>query len=299
MAARVAVPTDFHTDDPRQLRVDLEKLARAVKALDVAVQGTPSPSTNPAQDTLMTRDGRVEWASRALVPHAVGQSTLGLWQLRGVGVGQLTDTSGNGFDLAVEAGTERYTYIHKGLGGVYLDGATTLWRSAADAALRHTGDMTFMCFLVLHAMVNNGAIFSHANPGETANDNWQYGAYYGTAPNLLWLQESGAGTDAHAVGGFPVANMFAPLHQVIHVAWTRIGGVVTTYLDGSLWGSVSGALTTPTGGTAGRFRLFGDGSANRLTGVMASARLQAVGLTPTQIKAERNRAFGDAFGRIS
>ncbi len=70
----VAVPTDFNTDDPVQLRVDLEKLARAVQAVsraaeDRAAVWPPKGGINRADaDVELGKTARFATASAALLP---------------------------------------------------------------------------------------------------------------------------------------------------------------------------------------------------------------------------------------
>lgn len=71
----VAVPTDFHTDDPGQLRVDLEKLARAVKALDQRLderepRWTPTDVRRVASDVEFGQAARFSAAVAARLPIA-------------------------------------------------------------------------------------------------------------------------------------------------------------------------------------------------------------------------------------
>lgn len=226
--------------------------------------------------------------------HPLTPDTLGLWQLT---QRSKADSSPNGRDLTVETGTERYSYISGTLGGFYFDGLTTLWYNVADAALRLTGDLTFMCLFMLEAVTAGAHWFSHSGSfaSELAADNQLFGLRYHptTQPTVSWLQESGAGVDAFK----DFANNFAPLGQVAHIAARRTSGVVRLDLHGRIWGTVSAALTTPTDGSGGRFRLGGD-SATRIKGVMASAQLINRSLSDAEVMAARNYTLGGAQGYI-
>lgn len=224
--------------------------------------------------------------------HANTAGTVGLWQLD---VQTMADSSGNGFDLTVETGTERYTYVSGTQGGFYFDGSTALWHDVGEAGLRILGDLTFECLVILHAYTNGAYFFSHLAVGETEADNQLYGLSFtaATAPSLQWLHEHDAGVNELYSG----TNSFMALNQLSHMAVTRVGGVITTYLNGRIWGTPSSVLAAPTDGSSGRFRLGGN-NANRITGVMASAKLMASGLSAAEVMAERNYTLGGAQGYI-
>jgi len=57
----VAVGTDFHTDDPAQLKADLEKLARAVRTLSRELE-TKVPSWEP-NSTILRADADVSFGT--------------------------------------------------------------------------------------------------------------------------------------------------------------------------------------------------------------------------------------------
>lgn len=240
-------------------------------------------------------DGTAWWVrepAARVQAHSTSFQPLGLWQMT---QRSLVDSSGNSRTLAVETGTERYTYLSGTLGGFYGDGSTALWYNTADAALRLTGDMTFECLFVLETVTAGAYWFSHTASGETEATNQLYGLAYNSvsSPAIAWIQENGAGVNSTYSG--PSYFMFPG--QLVHMAITRISNVIQPYLNGRVFGTASSALTTPTGGGDGRFRLFGD-AATRIRGVMASAKLIGSGLTAAQIMTERNYCLGGAQGYI-
>lgn len=241
-------------------------------------------------------DGAKWWVKepRARVRrHDTTHSPLGLWQFDTFSTAG-EDTSGNGLDLTVEAGTKRTIHVFPGVEGIYLDGSTSWYESTGASSLELTGDMTFEALCIVQTASNNDPFFTHQASGETEATNQLYGLKYDTAPAVLWLQESGAGVNAtHAVG-----NAMMMPGQLCHMAVTRTSGVVQAYLNGRRWGSASSALTTPTGGGSGNFRLGSDATPEYFHGAFASVKLIGSALSAAQVRAEYNRTMGPAFGFV-
>lgn len=247
-------------------------------------------------------DGTAWWVRepRARVqPHSTSYSPLGLWQFSatttGGGTG-LTDSSGNGYDLTLENGTQRYAHITQTMQGLYLDGLSNVLLNSAEANFRITGDLTAeMIFLHLAPAVNNTYWFSHEANGELEADNILYGlGYFGAAPTVGWFQESGVGVDRTATP----ANIGPTPGVLCHWAVTRTSDVVRIYNNGHQWGSASATLTTATGGTNGRFRIGGLAASGRIIGVVSSFKLLTRALTETEIRGEYNYTMGGAFGYL-
>ena len=218
---------------------------------------------------------------------------LGLWQFSADSL--LTDSSGNSYTLTVETGTERYTRINTHLHAFFFDGATSLWHNAAVAALRITGDVTFMCLWVLDTAVALAPWVSHlaSGEGEAQNILYRFGFTSGTY-GTQWLTESGAGVDS----SYSIDSHMSPPGQLCHVAVTRTSDVIQMYQQGRTFGDASTALTTPTGGADGRHRLGSTGSTH-IRGAMASAVLYNRALSAQEIRDEYHYTMGQAHGFIT
>jgi hypothetical protein len=225
--------------------------------------------------------------------HDTTYSPVGLWQLDG----DLTDSSGNGRDLSLEGGTTRWTHLAPDLRGFFFDGATRLSRSATDAALQLTGDLTFEALVTFDRHDSESqAIMSWHDLGETEATNTLYSfRTVGVGNSLEWVSESGAGVNATYTATTGVDRGI-----IHHVAVVRESDVLKFYLNGELY-ETSGSLTTPTGGSSGRFALGGfyNFAGNEHFGGIASAKLIDRALTAAEVISEYNRTVGAAFPRAA
>jgi hypothetical protein len=225
--------------------------------------------------------------------HGLEHSPVGLWQFQG----DLTDSSGNGYDLEIGAGTEQYVDLSSTIQALDLDGSTYARLAAFAAALAITGDMTIEALVSwqidgpgvgVNTSISGPPICAHGASGEAQADNNLY--TFGPKPGggLKWLSESGNGTNAiYEQAGTQPAQVLA------HVAATRESDVVTFWWNGTPAGQ-SGTLTTPTGGGSGRFVVgaLSNGSSENPTMLISSLKLIASALTPAQIRAEFVRTLG-------
>lgn len=230
----------------------------------------------------------------AIAQHDTTYSPVGLWQLDG----DLTDSSGNDYDLTVGSGTEQYAPLSSSLNGFHFDGATYLVHNVEVAGLRLTGDMTIECLVKwlvdrpgygVNNTTTSPSLVAHGTGGETEATNTVYA--FGPHPStggLTWVSESGAGSNAQYS-----ADVEVPTGVWHHMAAVRDSNVVSFYMDGALLGS-SSTLTTPSGGASGRFVLgaLANGSSENPTCVMASVKLIGSALTAAQVKAEYQRTLG-------
>lgn len=221
--------------------------------------------------------------------HDNTHSPVALWQLDE----SLTDVSGNGLNLTVESGTERYTELVPGLRGFFFDGDTGLWRSAATAALQISGPMTVEFVGVFTNFVVDKPFVSHGASGETIANNYLY--YFGSVGTgfgmrSYWEEAAGANVE------YTTPHMF-PLGTPCHLALRRGASNATSFfVNGVQIGTTSGVLTSPVDGTSGRFRMGRDDLGASLFGAMASVKIVASALTADQIKAEYNRTLGPLLG---
>jgi hypothetical protein len=223
--------------------------------------------------------------------HDLTHSPVGLWQLNG----GLTDSSGNGFTLTVESGTERYSQLPGGIQGFYFDGSTNLYRSAAEATLRILGDMTIelLCEWIDSppgtSPNSNVVVVTHvglqASSLEVENTLYRLGA----APTLglRYFAEQGAG------GSILHDTVDGAGQSLQHIAMVRSSDDVTFYLNGQALSATSTTLAAPTGGGNGRFRI---GAAQGLVGpckaVVSSVKVVASALTAQQVADEYGRTLG-------
>lgn len=239
-------------------------------------------------------DGSGWWSKEPMARvrgHDLRRNPVGLWQF---GHGSLADSSDNGFDLTVETGTERYAYLTPTLGGFLFDGSTSLWYDVSESKLRITGDMTFQCLWVMHAVVNNAALISHEASGELEAQNSLYLFGTQTYPAWQFFTESGAGVNSSHTGTFG----HWVIGQLTHITVTRTSNVVRLYLNGRQHGTASSALTTPTGGSDGRLRI-GSSLTTRVSGVMASAALIDSALSSDEIVSDYHHCMGLPFGFLN
>lgn len=209
----------------------------------------------------------------------------GLWNFNET----LDDSSGNGFTLT---GSPVYREMWPGLIG--LVGGTPS-RPGFDTLLAITGDITIEAICVMRTAPTNGQIcnFSGSGASETAPNNFLYTISLLTQDVLQWFHETGAGSDLSFNSTGHVKALPA-LGVPFEVVGRRAGGVVTWFINGVQLGTSSSALTAPTDGSAGFFKL----RAGTNPPEIASLKVVASALTNNQIAAEYNRTLGPAFGPL-
>jgi hypothetical protein len=220
--------------------------------------------------------------------HDTTFSPSALWQLNET----LSDTSGNGFDLAITGGPiTQYADIYPSRKGLYLlAGATLAHTTTVPAGLQISGDITVEC-LVDFTLRNVGRPFFGCDGSvASSTNNRLYGVEFDSSGFPKWTQQHG--TQDSTGGAFVCSNMFPP--ELCHFAVTRISNVVQFYCNGLPLGSPSGTLTAPTGGGSSVFHL-GQGATAACEGIVRSLKIIATGLSAAQVKAEYNRCLGTVF----
>jgi hypothetical protein len=189
----------------------------------------------------------------------------------------LTDSSGNGLDLSLGAGAERYTNVN-GLRSVKMDGNSYFRFTPGSTALEITGDITIQLLLTTDEHVGTGYMLSYAGGGDAENVNALFsGRVASASEHYQWFSESGAGVDASYGAWAGTGN------QNIHlVTFVRESDVVTLYIDGAERGS-SGALATPTGGTSSFLDIGAFDGTNIYRGTIACVKIVDSALTATQV----------------
>jgi hypothetical protein len=238
--------------------------------------------------------------------HTADANTVGLWH----GFGNLNDSSGNGFNLTIAAGTERYGGIGYGLQGFVFDGATFLHHNTNETALNIVGDITIEALVSVITQPSGpgaAAVCTYGQAGETgANDNYYWSMFAGnaavggksnmagvTTTTMLW--EHSAGTNVQLDG-----DILTPLNEVHHWSWVRTGTSAKQYIDGFLQKTFTG-LTLPTLGGAPT-QVFtiggGEGSVFFFTGIIASVKISNVARTEPYLRRDAIRCLGIGPGVI-
>lgn len=280
---------------------------------DFAERTRRGPGTGSMRQTV---GGETRWTDQ---PSGINRTMVfdpdtGLWQPRsvrarpfdnkynpsalyGLHVQSLNDSTANAFNLTVENGTQRWTYITPTMGGFLFDGATDLLNNTSSTLLGPTGDMSFLCMGIFERPTGAAVFiagYDDVSADADPNNNTRWSLFYNTDGSITFISESGAGVNAtHTV------NSFAPPHQLCMFGFTRISNVVQMYLNGRIWGAASSALTTPDGGSNSRLR-FGarETAASPMTGVLASAAIYTRGLTQDEVAERWNYSLGATFGFI-
>jgi hypothetical protein len=212
-------------------------------------------------------------------------SPVGLWHFNG----NLNDSSGNGLNLT---GSVTYRHVWTNIMGLV---SGTAARSAFDAALAITGDITIQALCIMRIAPVGAVIAGFNGPfaSDTAANNYLYQFALTNQDVMAWFSESGAGVDASfnstgAGAGLPSFN--TPMHIVAR----RASNIITYWVNGVQFGSASSALTTPTSGTSAVFSTHANSGAPDMFGlkVINSA------ITDQQIRDEYNRTLGAAFGVV-
>lgn len=233
--------------------------------------------------------------------HTTSHSPVALYQFDG----DMTDSSGNGYDLSLYTGTERYADVVPGLRGFYFDGSTEL-RLMEAALTSITGDMTLEYLVVFARTVGSNSEQSPVHPaleedelGNSAINYTWYLSFVGTALAFRWFQEWDDGQDSvpdqvnypHPKGIGDGLLVGVPYH----VAVVRENDVVQFYLNGNPLGPPSSTLTTAQGGGGAWFVVGGEGGVDRFKGVLASVKIVTSALTANEIRAEYEDTIGDAL----
>jgi hypothetical protein len=241
--------------------------------VDVAAAAPPT-----AGQVLRATDAtHATWQSTTLQYHDTTHTPVGLWQFDG----DLTDSSGNGYDLT-DAGTPCY---------LSCDGLVGLsrWSELAhvDAAPLHiTGDITVEMLIEISAYSSLGYPLLFINNGETEAANCLYGISISSwVPGYLAEYSSGTNITYSAARGMLAG-------RVHHLAMVRSSNQVTFYLDGVAIGTSSG-LHVPTGGTTAYLCIgaISDGS-SPFYGWIASVKIIASALTAAQVAAVSLHCLG-------
>lgn len=259
-------------------------LTEAADAIDIeltGIGGAQGPVGNPGATGATGPTGSLATIGRLDATY----SPIVLWS----GNETLTDSSGNGRTATVSTGTVVYSDLWPGYRGFSLQSCRL---SYTNAAVQLTGDLTIEGVFVFDAAPNGTALYCHSASGETSGANFLYGQYVLASRLPSWLSESGAGVDATFVG---TITALPPPGQPFHFCTTRIGNIIRNYVDGTLIGVASGALTTPTGGASGSLFLGGETGTTHPSFLCADFKVIGAGLDDSQVAAEAERTIGQLY----
>lgn len=268
-----------------------------------------------ADGTWRTRARYIPRVIPALNTHAADANTVALWQgdPPGNGGSGLVDSSGNGFTLALGAGSERYGTLGRLQEGFLCDGATYWIRagSANDSALNLVGDMTIECIVRPLAQPAGqgaagagGCLVNYAALGETGgNDNvlWQLSDSQtaSAGPNMAgtWLASAFWETGAGVNSGIDDTSI-QPLNMPFHLALVRqvVGGTYTHtfYVDGARQSVTAGGTVGTLGVAPGQFAHIGaDHNAGEFfVGMLGSVKVSNVARSAGYIAEDAARCIG-------
>ena len=263
-----------------------------------ALRGVSVNATSPTDGHVLMYDG-VDgyWAPKSIStsslqfaqPHDTSYSPIALYQLNG----DLTDSSGNGRTLTLDAGTARYSDISPHLKGFAFDGASRL--KSTDTIFRITGDITIEMLINIQS-ASAASIVAEMDTGETPGTNYNYAvSVVGTTGHYFesfW--EFGSGTNVaydNTSGSYVVGDVF-------HFAYVRASNVVTMYMNGKVWGAPSGTLTAPdTSSPTQNFYVGGNIVDPFFNGIISSLKVIGRALTATEVESEFERTLGNAYNK--
>lgn len=241
--------------------------------------------------------------SRRMRYHGKDANTVALWN----GFGDKTDSSGNGLNLTLTEGTERYGELGHGLQGFALDTLTSYSRAANDSVLNLVGDMTIEAIVRVFDASAIRTVCAYVATGETGgNDNelWSMACDVATANGLpaftngflmTFQWETGAGSNQSKTG-----VLLNPLNQPVHLAWVRSGTSLIPYVNGFAQPAITGITNGTLGGApAQTFRLGADlGPSQRFSGIIGSVKISNVARSAAYIRKDAILTMGMGPGLL-
>lgn len=216
-------------------------------------------------------------------PTALAGTVVGLYNFEG----DLSDDSGNAYDLSVGAGTARYSTTGGKLGAEF-DGSTYFSR-AYTADLNQTGAVTIEILMIDSRTSGGGCVVSHNGGGGGSGLYASYQIYPQPQAALVRHYTSAGSVQALSTNGVSTREPFV-------LTVTRNGSTYdwTTYINGYLQGT-SGSLSAPDASTSGAFRVGiagPSGSAIAADAWVGSIRVINTELTADQVLVDAYEALG-------
>lgn len=238
----------------------------------------------------------------ARAPHYLDDEDdpIGLWQFNNT----LNSVVGPNFSLA--AGTSLgFTEIIPGFKAVTAGTGVRL-DAAANAALRLTGDMSIELQIMLEDLDAGQVVVSMAGAGAGSANNKLYEMSNPQAVyprNMAFNWENGVqAAQSFATPTAAGSASVPPIHVISIWGWSRIGNVLTPYMNGNQFSAASAVQPAPTGGSSSILSLYASsrgGAVNISFSAIASLAIYNYGKTAAQFKASYNRALGDFWGILS
>lgn len=225
---------------------------------------------------------------------------VGLWQFNNT----LNAVLGPNFSLA--AGTVMgFTEIIPGFKAVTAGPGVRL-DAAANAALRITGDLSIELQIMLEDLDPLQIVLSMAGAGAGSANNKLYEMSNPSANyprNMAFNWENGAQVaQSFATPTTAGSASVPPIHVISIWGWSRIGNVLTPYMNGKQFSTPSAVQPAPSGGGSSILSLFSTsrGAATNISfSAIASLAIYNYGKTPAQFLASYNRALGGFWGILS
>lgn len=231
-----------------------------------------------------TPGGTYSWSPIGTTMPTGAAAAAAAWQFDGTG-DALTDRTGNGCDLVLNAGTLYYLNMH-GIVGFSTQVAQLISANPAPASLRLTGAITIETIAAICVLpAGNYLLGCGGLNTELEAGNMLYTVWFGSSGNDIHLEwERLAGQDQNAS-----VAIIPPLHSLFHLVVTRAADGVTVnfYVNGVLVGTDAGGGIA-TGGTTARLRIgmsWDEGTTNygAIEGLMCSLRISPNTFTAAQV----------------
>lgn len=225
---------------------------------------------------------------------------VGLWNFNGTLAGVVGPT------FSLTSGTYAFTDVYPGVRGIWLNNGALLTASLS-ASLQLLGAMSVEVILQMQTFPPQAWVagVGGAVGSSLAADNvsWSIGLPSVTFPmpmRAFWEQGAGVGVtfDTSTAAGQPG---YPFIHQIETIGLSRTaGGVVQCYMGGKPFGSPSGALTLPTGGSNGVLTLGAQsGGTSPQQPMIISLAVYNRARTAAEFLASYNRSVGLGLGFVS
>lgn len=221
-------------------------------------------------------------ASTGLAHHGTDNTPLGLWQLDG----DLTDASGNGFDLS---GTpDAYTPGRVGL-ALRTTGAGVSRTSGSELNL--TGAMSLCAWVFPTSLSGSPEIVCHAASGETSATNFTYQIGIDSGA-ITYFHEYGSGTNLSSV----VSGYDLSVNSWNWIGFTRdsLGTGLKIFLNDTKVHDVTLSNAASGGGSGGLYVGSTPTTAEKWPGLISSLAIFDSELTEVQMLAEYNSCIATA-----